>query len=146
MPNFSMFKSILPDHHDQFAEIFDQINDLLEDHNYSAAASRLAELHYADLADFLDNLSPKTYKIIIPLLQDKIKPETLVSLNAYSKPLIIETLGIKKSAELIDKLDIEDAIEVVIDLDDDIKDLILSNLSKEKNIKLLLGVHIQKIQ
>lgn len=139
MPNFSMFKSILPGHHDQFAEIFDQINDLLEDHNYNAAASRLAALHYADLADFLDNLSPKIYKIIIPLLQDKIKPETLVSLNAYSKPLIIETLGIKKSAELIDKLDIEDAIEVVIDLDDDIKDLILSNLSKEKKHQITIG-------
>ncbi|EOB09957.1 HAD-superfamily subfamily IIA hydrolase [Rickettsia prowazekii str. GvF12] len=136
MPNFNMFKSILPDHHNQFAEIFDQINDLIEDHNYDAAASRLAKLHYADLADFLDNLNNKTYKIIIPLLHDKIKPETLVSLNAYSKPLIIETLGIKKSAELINKLVIEDAIEVVIDLDDDIKDLILSNLTKEKNTKL----------
>ena len=139
MPNFNIFKSILPDHHDQFAEIFDQINDLIEDHNYDDAASRLAKLHYADLADFLDNLNNKTYKIIIPLLQDEIKPETLVSLNAYSKPLIIETLGIKKSAELINKLVIEDAIEVVIDLDDDIKDLILSNLTKEKKHQITVG-------
>ena len=60
MPNFNIFKSILPDHHDQFAEIFDQINDLIEDHNYDAAANRLAKLHYADLADFLDNLNNKT--------------------------------------------------------------------------------------
>ena len=59
MPNFSMFKSILPDHHDQFSEIFDQINDLLEDHNYETAAGRLSELHYADLADFLDSLNNK---------------------------------------------------------------------------------------
>ncbi|MFV9874006.1 MAG: magnesium transporter [Rickettsia conorii subsp. raoultii] len=139
MPNFNIFKSILPDHHDQFAEIFDQINDLIEDHNYDAAANRLAKLHYADLADFLDNLNNKTYKIIIPLLQDEIKPETLVSLNAYSKPLVIETLGIKKSAELINKLVIEDAIEVVIDLDDDIKDLILSNLTKEKKHQITIG-------
>ncbi|MFV9947838.1 magnesium transporter [Rickettsia conorii] len=139
MPNFNIFKSILPDHHDQFAEIFDQINDLIEDHNYDAAASRLAKLHYADLADFLDNLNNKTYKIIIPLLQDEIKPETLVSLNAYSKPLVIETLGIKKSAELINKLVIEDAIEVVIDLDDYIKDLILSNLTKEKKHQITIG-------
>ncbi|MGX6960206.1 MAG: magnesium transporter [Rickettsia endosymbiont of Pentastiridius leporinus] len=139
MPNFNMFKSILPDHHDQFAEIFDQINDLLEDHNYEMAASRLSELHYADLADFLDSLNNKIYKIIIPLLQDNIKPETLVSLNAHSKPSIIETLGVKKSAELIDKLDIEDAIEVVIDLDNDIKDLILSNLTKEKRHQITVG-------
>ncbi|WP_342269561.1 magnesium transporter [Rickettsia endosymbiont of Orchestes rusci] len=137
MPN--MFKSILPDHHDHFAEIFDQINDLLDDKQFAAAAKMLSELHYADLADFLDNVNNRTYKKILPFLKDTIKPETLVWLNANSKPLVIEALGIQKTTELINKLVIEDAIEVIIDLDDDTKQLILNGLSKEKRQQIAEG-------
>jgi len=135
----SLPKNIWSDHQDQFAETFEHITELLTANNIDRALQIIESLHYADLADFLDNLNSKVYKTIIPLLKDKIKAETLVWLSVSSKPLILEILGIPKSVELIDQLDIEDAIEVIEDLNTTTKQLILSGLSKEKQQQIIEG-------
>lgn len=139
MLNNSSSKSILPDHDEQFSEIFDQINDFIDNKNYATAVKMLSKLHYADLADFLDNLNIKICKKIVPLLENYIKPETLVWLNAHTKPLVIDTLGTDKSIELIDQLVIEDAVEVIIALNDEMKYTILGGLNEAKQLQILEG-------
>lgn len=132
-------KSHVSDHEDQFEETFERLNDLLNNDEFDKAVEVMSGLHYADLADFLDNTSQKIYKIIIPLLQDKLKPETLVQLSVGSKPIIIQILGISKSAQLINQLEIEDAVEVIEDLDQDTQSLILEELKTQKRQQIIEG-------
>lgn len=132
-------KSKLPDHQDQFEATFEHLNDLLDNEEFNKAVEIMDALHYADLADFLDNTSQRINKIIIPLLQDKLKPETLVQLNVSSKSIIIQILGISKSAQLISQLDIEDAVEVIVALDKETKRSILQHLKIQKRQQIIEG-------
>ena len=132
-------KNSLSDHQNQFEETFEQLNDLLDNEEFNKAVEIMGNLHYADLADFLDNISHKTYKIIIPLLQDRLNPETLVQLSVSSKPIIIQILGIAKSAELISQLVIKDAVEVIEDLDEDTKRAILELFKAQKRQQIIEG-------
>ncbi|WP_342278802.1 magnesium transporter [Candidatus Tisiphia endosymbiont of Myopa tessellatipennis] len=132
-------KNMLSVHQNQFDETFEHINNLLNNDEFGKAIEIMSNLHYADLADVLDNINQKTYKTIIPLLQDTLKPETLVQLSVNSKPLIMQILGVQKSVQLINQLAIEDAVEVIEDFDDLTKEMILNNLKAEKRQQIIEG-------
>lgn len=132
-------KSILPDRQEQFAETFEYVTDLINQDELVEAVKILSTLHYADLADFLDNTNHKSYKKILPLLADNIKAETLEWLNNSSKQPAIEAIGIKRSAELIELLDLEDAIEVIENVDNDVKQALLASLSSNKQHQIIEG-------
>ncbi|KAF8818558.1 magnesium transporter [Rickettsia endosymbiont of Cardiosporidium cionae] len=115
------------------------ITELVKEQKLEAAAVELGDLHYADIADFIDNLSKKLLKDILPIISDNLHPETLVCINNTKKQEVVEILGIRKSAYLIDNLDIEDAIEVIENLEPEIKQEVLENLEYEQQQKILEG-------
>jgi magnesium transporter len=130
--------TISQDHQDHFAETFESINELISNDKLEDAALVLSTLHYSDLADFLDNSNHRIYKKILPLLTS-IRPETLVFLSNSSTQPVIEAIGIVESAKLIDKLDIEDAIEVIENIDDTTKQAILAHLNPGRKYQILEG-------
>jgi magnesium transporter len=132
MKNESDF--VLVDPSEIFDENFTIINDLLENDEYDRAIAIMQNLHYADLADFLDNIKYSYFVKIISLLQEHLNPQILVSLNVNRKGPVIEILGVAKSAELINKLDIEDVVEILEEIDADIKELILEKLHRRQQI------------
>ncbi len=131
-------KSILPDRQEELAETFSYINQLIANNEIYQAASKLTTLHYADLADFLDNSSVKLCKNILPHLKF-LKPETLVWLSDSSKQSIIEILGIEQSAKLLDQLEIEDVIEVIENIDEELKNLIVEKFNDQKKQQIIEG-------
>ncbi|RYE06263.1 MAG: magnesium transporter [Rickettsiaceae bacterium] len=137
--NKEIQNSMLFDHEDQFAELFEQIADLINNNDIEKAINHLSQLHFADLADFLDNTNHKIYKKILPPLADIMKAKTLVYLSDSSKQPVIEALGFEKSAELLDQLDIEEVIEVIEVINKSTKKNILAHLSKVKNQQILEG-------
>lgn len=132
-------KSILPDHEEQFAKLFQHISDLITQDEIEEAAKAIAALHYADFADFLDNTNHRIHKKILPFLVNNIKPETLIWLSNTAKQSVIEFLGVSHSAKLISQLDIEDAIEVIDTIADEEKQAILDNINPEKKNQILEG-------
>lgn len=132
-------KTILQDHQEQFAGTFTLINQLISNDDLPKATEQLSSLHYADLADFLDNSSDRVCKKILPILADNLKPETLVWLSDSSKQSIVEILGVEFSAKLLNQLDIEDAIEVIENIDEELKNSIIEKFDGEKKQQILEG-------
>ena len=131
--------TIQPDRQDMLEEQFEHITYLLNNDKTDNAIELLLDLHYADLADFIDNASRKHYHVILPNIADKIAPEFLACLSDGNKQRAIEALGITKSAKLINKLDIEDGVEVIDDLDLDLKKAIIGKLKAVKRKQILEG-------
>lgn len=131
--------TISPDHQDKLAQQFGYINDLITNDNVDDAAPLLLELHYADLADFLDNVNRKYYHIIFPAIASMLNSEVLVWLSDGNKQPVIEALGLDVSARLIDELDIEDSIEVIEALDKELKELLIAKLQNEKRQQIIEG-------
>lgn len=131
--------TILADYQDKLAKSFEHITYLIDNDILDDACEALLQLHHADLADFLDNSSQKVYQLILPKIADKLNPATIVCLNDSTKQLVIKALGIKNSAELINQLEIEDAIEVIETFDQDLKNIILDNINPGKRKLILEG-------
>lgn len=131
--------NILPSHTEKLAEDFEHATYLVNNDKIQEAKNHLLQLHYADLADFLDNAPQKVYEVLIPVLAAEMHPETLVAVNDSNKQKLIESIGIENSAKLINQLVIEDAIEVIEHLESDLKDMILARLDTEIRKQILEG-------
>jgi magnesium transporter len=131
--------TISADHQDKLYQQFDYISDLISNDDLTTAVELLLNLHYADLADFLDNTSHKDYPIILPAIASKLDPNVLTCLSGDNKQHAIEALGIKTSANLIDQLDIEDSIEVIEFLNPELKELIIAELPIETGQQIIEG-------
>lgn len=134
-----MHNTISPDHQNKLVEQFAHITDLINSDKLNDAIECLLELHHADLADFLDNANRKTYRAILPAMAEKLNPEMIVCLSNGNKQRAIEVMGVDVSANLINKLDIEDAIEIIEDLEDDLKQSIIARLNEDKKQQILEG-------
>ncbi len=126
---------------DLISENFLRITKLIEAKKLDEAKSLLQKLHYADLADFLDNIEKKRYKQIIPLVSDTLDPETLACINIHKIEEVINTLGDTKTAQLINHLDLEDSIEILENLEEETKKNILDKLDINQKEKILEGVN-----
>ncbi len=131
--------TILSDYQEKLAETFEHINYLIDNDKVDNAKTALLELHFADLADFLDNTNHRLYDLILPIIAEDIEPETLVGLSDSNKQAAIEAFGIDKTVKLINQLDIEDCIEVIDTLDEDLKDKIIKNLNPDKKKQIIEG-------
>ena len=138
MQDQKMEYHILPDHDEHLGSTFAQISRLLEENNDTEARSILTGMHHADFADFLDNSNSKIHKRVISILGDAFKPETLVWLSKSAIESLSDILSAEEITKLIDKLDTEDAIEVIEEFGD-LKDTILLLLSKEKREHIIEG-------
>lgn len=119
--------------------VFEHVQDLVEHNKLKDSAKILLDLHCADLADFLDNTNVKIHQKILPLIAQKMDPETLIWLSRVTLHSCIEVLGFKTTARLIGYLDIEDSIEVIQHLDQDIAENILKYLDKGQKNKIIEG-------
>lgn len=131
--------TISPDYQDLLAEQFTHINFLINNNKIDSAIEHLLELHYADLADFLDNTNHKLYQDILIPISNKINPETLACLSDSNKQAAIEAIGIEKSSKIINNLDIETAIETIEILDEELKKSIISKLQHSKQQQIIEG-------
>ncbi len=117
----------------------EHINAFLHQRNLARASNLLLDLHYADLADFLDNLHHKEYKNILPIIADHLSPHVLLSLSDANKQPIIKALGVQASARLINELGIEDSIDILETLSPHLKQQIIDALDAETRQQILEG-------
>jgi magnesium transporter len=117
----------------------EHINAFLHQRNLARASNLLLDLHYADLADFLDNLHHKEYKNILPIIADHLSPHVLLSLSDANKQPIIKALGVQASARLINELGVEDSIDILETLSPHLKQQIIDALDAETRQQILEG-------
>jgi magnesium transporter len=91
--------------------------NLALDQNETAEAIGLAQsLHYADLADLLENLSHIQRKELVEALRSDFDPNVLAELDDTVRERVIDQLGIRHVAEAVAGLETDDALEVVEEL------------------------------
>jgi len=130
---------ITPIFHEHLQTTFEHINQLIEIDSLQEAREILVSLHHADLATYIENSSYKTIEQIIDLLREDFKAETIVNLSTGGKQNVAEILGVDRLAHFIDLLDTEEAIEVMDDIDEDIKNSTLALLPKSKQQQIIEG-------
>ena len=137
----SIKEQITQDHLQHSQEAFEKLLSLaLEYENFSEAKNIISNSHIADLAGFFNRATSNQKEKVLNIVDDNQLSHLIIELDETVIEIIIEMIGIKKAAKIIDLLDIDDAIYVLDSLEDDLEHDILKHLKSKKQKELNEGL------
>ena len=108
------------------------INEFIDNSNISKLDNFVKNLHNADIAEIIQNLDNESRLQFILKIKNYFDPEILTYLNESIRDEIIEQLDIKQLASNASALDVDDAVDVIEDLEESDKEVFLDNISDVK--------------
>ena len=111
----------------------EELTSLIEAQNSKELISRIVELHNADIAEIIEDLSLENAKYLFELISDEEKSAAvLVELEDDTREELLEDLSAKEIAkEVIDNLESDDAADLIGELSEDKKEEVLSHIEDE---------------
>ena len=97
-------------------------------------------LHYADLADLLEALGPEHRRRLVAHLGERFDPESLHELDEPVRDEVAEQLGTQGLARAIARLDSDDALYIIEDLDEEKRRQVLQAMPAALRDLLLQGL------
>ena len=120
----------------------DKINSFLDQKDQNKKLFEyLKDLHNADIADIIQNLDEVKRLEFVNIIRDVFDPEILTYLNESIREEILDCLDIKKLATNASELDVDDAVDVVEDLEESDQEVFLSNISENERILIKEGLN-----
>ena len=120
----------------------EQINSLIEVNNSSELILIIADLHSADIAEIIEDVSIDNAHFLFNLIEEKKSATVLVELEDDTREEILSDLTAKQIAEgVIDNLESDDAADVIGALSNNKKEEVLSlikNIERASDISDLL--------
>ncbi len=112
----------------------EELTSLIEAQNSKELISRIKELHIADIAEIIEDLSLENVKYLFELISDEEKSAAvLVELEDDTREELLEDLSAKEIAqEVIDNLESDDAADLIGELSEDKKEEVLSHIEDEE--------------
>ena len=105
-----------------------KITELLSKDFYLELNNFIKDLHNADIAEIIQNLDGEIRLNFILQIKSYFDPEILTYLNESIKEEIIDQLDIKQLASNAGELDVDDAVDVIEDLEESDKTVFLDNI------------------
>lgn len=116
-------------------ELLAEIEQLIENQKDSALETLLEEVHYADIAEIVDELNKNKATYLIKLLDSDKTSDVLTELDEDVREAILNNLSAKEIAEEIDELDTDDAADIVAELPEGIVQEVISELEDKEHAK-----------
>jgi len=114
-------------------ELIERIEQLVEERNNAELKLHFEELHHADIADILDEISLDDATYVIKLLGSHKTAEVLLELSEVDRDKIINNLSPKEIANEIEEMDTDDAADIVAELSDDLKQSVIAYIDDEEH-------------
>ena len=121
-------------------EFIKVINEKIKDQDTDFLAKSLKELLPADSADIIENLSPENRSKLIELEGFNIDPEIFVELNESIQTEIFLLLSVESIASLLKKLESDNALKILENLDKSKKETVLNRLPPKDRFLLEEGL------
>lgn len=97
-------------------------------------------LHPADVADLLSRLDPVRRRAVIEAIRGRFDPEILPYLDEPVREDVFEVLGTRDVAAALAELDSDDAVDLMTDLDEDERRLLLAAVPAAERVVLEQGL------
>lgn len=123
-----------------FSEILISIREMIEKRNQGALLNLLIDLHPADIADLLSDLKKDERKYLFQLLPAEKASAILTELDSPIVDQLIKDVSKKRLSALVDKMDSDDAADIISDLPDEIAKSVLEQIPDQisEDVKDLL--------
>ncbi|MEC4117352.1 magnesium transporter [Myroides phaeus] len=116
-------------------ESIQQFEDLIAENNEKELLHILKDIHYADIAEIMNELSTEEAIYIFDILDSEVTAEILLELDEDVREKILKSLSPKEIAEELDELDTDDAADIISELSEDRKEEVLSELEDLEHAK-----------
>ena len=100
--------------------------------NDVALQQQLSELHYADIAEILDELNLEQVTYIIKLLDSETTSDVLSELEDDVREKVLQNLSVKEIAEEVKELDTDDAADLISELPPDRKQKVIAQIDDKE--------------
>ena len=94
--------------------------------------ARLAELHPADLADIIDQLTPRDRLGVLASLDDEALADVVEEMEPDTQVEVLEDLEPSRAADILEEMSPDDAADLVADLSDRSRDEILALMEHDE--------------
>lgn len=123
-------------------EFLENLTSLIRANNESAITKLFKEVHFADVAEVLDEVNFEEAIYIIKLLDSEKTSEILTELEDDIREKILENLSAKEIAEEIEEMDSDDAADIIGELSEERQERVINALEDDElaaDIKELLS-------
>ena len=117
------------------SELLANITSSIEVSNDKAIVALFEEMHYADIAEILDELSFDNVVYIIKLLDSEKTSAVLMELDEDIREKTLQNLSAKEIAEEVEELDSDDAADIIGELSQERQEAVLSKIENEEHVK-----------
>ncbi len=114
-------------------DFIEKIEQLVEEKNNKQLLLQLEDLHHADIAEILDELSLDDATYVIKLLKTDKTAEVLLELNDDDREKVLNNLSAKEIANEIEEMDTDDAADIVAELSPDVKARVIKYIQDEEH-------------
>ncbi|MEE9408854.1 MAG: magnesium transporter [Polaribacter sp.] len=123
-------------------EFLENLSELIISKNDTEITVLFAEVHFADIAEVLDEVDFDEAIYIIKLLDSEKTSEILTELDEDTREKILENLSAKEIAEEVEEMDSDDAADIIGELSEERQERVISALEDDElaaDIKELLS-------
>ncbi len=114
-------------------EFLDEIELRIAHREDETILKEVSQLHPADIADVLGNLSIEEAKYIHNLLDEELAADTLIELEDEFRENLLKLFSNTEIAEQLDNLDTDDAADVLGDIEEEIIDDVISQMDDQEH-------------
>jgi magnesium transporter len=93
------------------------------------------ELHHADIADVLDELTNSEAKYVYYLVDEEVQSDILMDLQEENRDRLIESLSTKELADQIENLDSDDAADILGEFPEEKIQEVISQMDDEEAVE-----------
>ncbi|MDB4609351.1 magnesium transporter [Flavobacteriaceae bacterium] len=111
------------------------VQSLIENKADKRLISKLGDVHYADIAELIENLSVEEAVYLIKLLDSEKTAEALAEVDEDFREKILPQFSAKEIAEEIEELDTDDAADIIAELPEERQEKVMSEISDSEHLK-----------
>jgi magnesium transporter len=137
LPKSAETKKVNLDFNKEFIDTFTQN---IEEGNVVFINQTLKDLHEADVANLIENLSPDTRTKLFEIESFNIDPEIFIELNESIQSEVLQLLSIESLIKIIRRLESDNAIKILENLSKEIKEKVLEKLPPKDKFLLQEGL------
>ena len=116
-------------------DLIEEIKNLIYANNNNKLKAKLKDIHYADIAELIDNLNIEEATYLIKLLESDTTADALAEIDDEKREKILKKLSAKEIAEELNKLDTDDAVDIISELPEERKERVISEIEDDKHIE-----------
>ncbi|WP_372794778.1 magnesium transporter [Lutibacter sp.] len=125
-------------------QYIEELQQLIAEQKNDALLNLLKDVHYADIAEIIEDIEIEEAIYLIKLLESEVTSEVITELDEDTREKVLRGLSSKEIAEEISELDTDDAADIISELTNEQQEEVISHiedLEHAKDIVDLLRYH-----